>query len=244
MNKHVYLFFVALIIIPLLGFKSSPDNKLNRKLRKYVRTLPDEFDQIPKDRQTVLTEIGDYIIGEQEKNETAIVLFICTHNSRRSQMGQVWMETAAAYYGVQDVSASSGGTEGTAFNPRAVAALERAGFGISKNATGNKENPQYLIQIGVGLPSVITYSKKYSDSFNPQKDFAAIMVCSEADRSCPVVDGADARFPLPYDDPRYYDDTPSETLKYDERCRQIGREIFFLMDYVKGKNILMAERER
>lgn len=244
MKKHVYFFLTALIIIPLLGFKLTPDNKLNRKLRKYVRTLPEEFDQIPDERKTALTDIGDYIIEEQIKDGTATLLFICTHNSRRSQMGQVWMETAAAYFGVKGISASSGGTEGTAFNPRAVAALERAGFGISKNTTGMNENPQYLVHMGTSLPTILTYSKKYSDPFNPQSDFAALMVCSEADRSCPVVDGADARFSLPYDDPRYYDDTPSEELKYDERCRQIAREVFFLMNYVKEQNILMAERDR
>ena len=245
MKKHFYLILITLILTPLLGFKFAPDNKLNRKLRKYVRTLPEEFDQIPDERKTALTDIGDYITEEQIQDGTAVLLFICTHNSRRSQMGQVWMETAAAYYGVKGISASSGGTEGTAFNPRAVAALERAGFGMSKNATGSmKDNPQYLVHMGAKLPTIITYSKRYSNPFNPQSDFAALMVCSQADRSCPVVDGADARFSLPYDDPRYYDDTPSEGLKYDERCRQIAREVFFLVSYVKEQNILMAERDR
>ena len=244
MTKQVYLILIALFLIPSMGFKFSPDNKLNRKLRQYVRTLPKEFDQISDERKTKLTQIGDYILEEQKSDETATFLIICTHNSRRSQMGQIWMETAATYYGVKGISASSGGTEGTAFNHRAVAAMERAGFGINKNTTNSKDNPQYLVNMGPGLPTLITYSKKYSDPFNPQSDFGAIMVCSEADRSCPVVDGADARFSLPYDDPRYFDDTPSETKKYDERCRQIAREIFFLMSYVKEQNILMAEQDR
>jgi len=243
MKKHLYLILTALIVIPLMG-AILPDQKLNRKLRKYVQDLPAEFGQIPEERKVALTEIGDYILEEEVKDQTANLLFICTHNSRRSQMGQIWLETAANYYGVEGVSASSGGTEGTAFNPRAVAALERAGFGITKHTEAKKTNPEYLVKMSSSLPAMIAYSKKYEDPFNPKTDFAPGMVCSEADRSCPVVDGADARFALPYDDPRYHDDTPSETSKYDERCRQIARELFFLMDYVKQQQILTVEQER
>jgi hypothetical protein len=35
------------------------------------------------------------------------------------------------------------------------------------------------------------------------------MVCSEADKSCPSVDGAELRVGMPYDDPKYFDGTPS-----------------------------------
>lgn len=159
-------------------------------------------------------------------------------------MGQLWLEAAARYYGVGGISASSGGTEGTAFNPRAVAALKRAGFDVDVNPSDREANPQYLVKMGRKIPGTIAYSKKYGDPFNPQTDFVAVMVCSEADQSCPLVDGADARFSLPYDDPRYFDDTPSETEKYDERCRQIARELFFLMEYVKEQHILLAEGNR
>lgn len=244
MKNFLPLILIAAVAIPLLGFKPAPATKLTRQLRKYVRTLPEEFGQIPEDRKAILTDIGEYILEEQQQDQTATLLFICTHNSRRSQMGQIWVEAAANYYGVEGISASSGGTEGTAFNPRAVAALKRAGFNFSVNATEMETNPQYLVKMGRNTPGVITYSKKYGDPFNPQTDFAAIMVCSEADRSCPLVDGADARFALPYDDPRYFDDTPLETMKYDERCRQIARELFFLMEYVKQQNILSAEETR
>jgi len=53
------------------------------------------------------------------------------------------------------------------------------------------------------------WSKKYNDTANPKKDFCAVMVCSEADKSCPSVDGAELRVGMPYDDPKYFDGTPS-----------------------------------
>lgn len=220
--------------------------KLYKSLTKYVKGLDTEFESISEERADALHRIGDYILEELADDQTARVLFICTHNSRRSQLGQVWLQTAAYYYGVEGISTSSGGTEGTAFNPRAIAALERAGFEVDKNPgpDNDKENPQYLVKLSSKLPGILTYSKKYSDPFNPQEDFTALMVCSEADKSCPFVPGADARFSLPYEDPRYYDNTPAEQEQYDARCRQIATEMFFLMGYVKGQRILTQEQSR
>lgn len=244
MKKYLPIILIAAIVIPLVGFTPAPKSKLSRQLRKYVRTLPEEFSQISEERKATIREIGEYIVEEQRQAQSISLLFICTHNSRRSQMGQLWMEAAANYYSVDGISASSGGTEGTAFNPRAVAALKRAGFDFTVSSEETESNPQYLVKMGRNIPGMITYSKKYGDPFNPQSDFVAVMVCSEADQSCPLVDGADARFALPYDDPRYFDDTPSEAMKYDERCRQIARELFFLMEYVKLRNIFSAEQTR
>ncbi len=135
----------------------------------------------------------------------------------------------------------SGGTQATAFNHRAIAALNRAGFQIVKLNSGTESNPKYSGSMGRDLGGYIMYSKKYNDMQNPQSNFGAIMVCSEADKSCPVVPGAEARFSLPYDDPKFYDNTASEKAKYDERVRQIGREIFFMMDYAKKQLVSRAE---
>ena len=74
------------------------------------------------------------------------------------------------------------------------------------------------------------FSKKYDHSQNPQNAFAAIMVCSNADEACPFIPGADARFSLPFQDPKQHDNTPQEGRQYDERCRQIAREMLYTMD--------------
>jgi len=47
-------------------------------------------------------------------------------------MGQLWISVAAAYYGLPKVDTFSGGTAITAFNPRAVKALQDLGFEITR----------------------------------------------------------------------------------------------------------------
>ncbi|MDZ7763692.1 MAG: hypothetical protein U5K00_04605 [Melioribacteraceae bacterium] len=145
---------------------------------------------------------------------------MCTHNSRRSHISQIWAQTAAEYYNIPNVKCYSGGTEATAFNPRAVNAMTKAGFKIEKK--DNSDNPVYLVYYSDEKEPVKCFSKVYSDEFNPQKDFAAIMTCSDADENCPVVFGAEARFPIRYDDPKEFDGTELEEEKYDERVEQIG----------------------
>jgi hypothetical protein len=86
------------------------------------------------------------------------------------------------------------------------------------------------------------YSKKYDNFQNPKSNFIAVMVCSEADKSCPIVPGSNGKIGLPYEDPKYYDNTPSEEQKYDETCRLIALELFFVADYVKTKLILAKEK--
>ena len=211
----------------------------NKKLTKYTNKLGESIDQVDKGRKALLHDIGDYIFDELGKDGGVNLLVICTHNSRRSHIGQVWLHTAAMYYGIDGIQAFSGGTEATAFNKNAVEALERAGFVVS-NAKG--ENPKY--EVTAGGQTWIHYSKKYSDKQNPSSDFSAIMVCSDADKSCPIVKGAEARFSLPFDDPRYSDGTPSQKSAYDKTVEEIGREMFYLMNYVKEKQVEILEAKK
>ncbi len=152
--------------------------------------------------------------------------FICTHNSRRSQMSQAWAQAAAGYCGIPGVSAFSGGTEATAFDPRAVAALERTGLRMERTSSGN--NPVYDVYTGEGPPRVRMFSKTYLAPPNPQHAYCAVLTCSSADRACPVITSADERVLLAYEDPKRYDGTDRETAQYDARCRQICREICWL----------------
>lgn len=151
-----------------------------------------------------------------------------THNSRRSHLAQIWAQAAALHYRVPGVEVYSGGTEATAFNPRAVAALRRAGFDIQASADGNGSNPRYLVRFGGRSEPLECFSKIYSQPPNPQADFCAVMTCSEADRNCPLVAGATVRIALPYDDPKAFDGNPQESAAYDERCRQIAREMLYV----------------
>lgn len=201
-------------------------------LDKYLKDIEAEFFEIPEERIEILKQLGDYVISALKMDGEAQLVFICTHNSRRSQCGQLWALTAAQFYGIQNIGTFSGGTGSTAFNPRAVAAIERAGFQIKK-LESNLDNPRYLISSGENFPGNPMFSKKYTEKANPDKGFCAIMVCSDADEACPIVPGAEDRISMPYDDPKAFDNTDQEETKYDERCRQIAREMFFTFKYVR-----------
>ncbi|MCK5461591.1 MAG: hypothetical protein KAI95_01200, partial [Bacteroidales bacterium] len=181
-------------------------DKFNPVLRDYVLSLELEINNIPANRIKILESLGDYIHTSRDAENDAALVFICTHNSRRSQLGQVWAHTALQYYGIKNVQAYSGGTGATAFNPRAIAAVERAGFEVVVHG-GTDENPQFKVTAGEELPANMMFSKKYDDPSNPVENFCAILVCSDADAACPVVPGAEERISLMYDDPKAFDDT-------------------------------------
>ena len=203
-----------------------------KKLFSYIETAASENDSIPQERKDQLKRIALYIQSKKDSNKAANLTFICTHNSRRSHMGQIWAAAAAAYYGIeQGIDTYSGGTEATAFNPRAVAAIERAGFHV-KNPGG--DNPHYEVTYAENGKVLKCFSKKYDDPFNPNENFAAIMTCSEADASCPTVPGADLRVPITYVDPKESDGTEQETATYDTRCRQIATEMLYMMSQVEA----------
>lgn len=199
------------------------------ELKNYIKDLLPEMAGISETRKNSLERVANYIAKKRAAGEEVHLTFICTHNSRRSHFGQIWAATAAAWYGIDRVFTYSGGTEATAFNPRAVAAAERAGFKI-KNPGG--DNPHYEVSFAENGLVLACFSKTYDDPHNPQSDFAAIMTCSDADENCPFIPGAELRAPITYEDPKAADGTPAETARYDERCRQIAMEMFYLFSRV------------
>src|SRR6266850_1724696 len=211
--------------------QSASNTNLLPTLRPYVKEVVNELGMVSAERRVVLDEIASNLVAQIEAGRAAQMTFICTHNSRRSHMSQVWAQTAAYYYGLDKIQTFSGGTEATACNCRTVAAMRRAGFDIEDATTG--DNPVYLFLYAGDRPPIRAYSKLYNTDSNPKRDFIALMTCSVADKSCPVVQGAIARFAIHYADPRLCDDTPTETAAYTERCREIAREMFYIMSEVR-----------
>lgn len=205
---------------------------MNSTLSSYIRQLPNGIDQIPASRISLLDELANYIVVKKRRDEIVKLVFICTHNSRRSHLAQIWASTLSHYFGIDGIMTFSGGTEVTAFNIRAVNALHRAGFGVL-NPGG--DNPKYEVSFTIDASKLICYSKKFDAAENPQKDFVALMTCTDADDACPVVSGADARFALYYEDPKEADDTPWEGDTYEQRLLQIGTEIYYLMNLVSNR---------
>jgi arsenate reductase len=192
-----------------------------------------ELDSISAERKVVLDEIAATAATRLADGLDANLTFICTHNSRRSHMSQIWAQTAARYYGLDGVHTYSGGTEATACNCRTITAMRRAGFAIEDATTG--DNPVYVVHYAEDRPPIRAYSKLYNADGNPKDGFIALMTCSVADQSCPVVKGAVARYAIHYVDPRLCDDTPTETAAYNDRCREIAREMFYIMSQVRSQ---------
>jgi hypothetical protein len=211
-------------------------------LKPYVSEVAGELSLVSAERREILGAIASNIVVQLESGKPAQLTFICTHNSRRSHMSQIWSQTAAYYYGLDNIHAYSGGTEATACNCRTVAAMRRAGFDIQDATAG--DNPVYLVRYAEDRPPIRAYSKLYNGEGNPKNDFIALMTCSVADKSCPVVHGATARYAIHYVDPRLCDDLPTETAAYNERCREIAREMFYIMSEVRRqtKNVAVASR--
>ncbi len=200
-------------------------------VNSFIEEATQLFDKIPQERKETLLQISRFVERKVKADEKVELIYICTHNSRRSHFGQVWAQTAAYYYDIKNVMAYSGGTEATAFNPNAIRALEEAGFRVRK--IKDETNPHYLVTYAMNEPDVICFSKVYNDSANPQTNFCAVMTCTEADGACPIVAGAELRVSCPYNDPKAFDGTPLQDAKYSERCLQIASETLWAFSQVK-----------
>ena len=213
---------------------NSERKDLLESIAAYCKNVENQFHLIPPTRKLLLDKLSTYISNKYQAKETPKAIIICTHNSRRSHLGQIWLAVGAQYYGLSPIQTFSGGTEATAFNPRAVAAIRKIGFHIDIER-GDSSNPLYQLSWSENQVPYPAFSKKYDDTPNPTKDFAAIMVCTSADKGCPIVLGADFRIALPFHDPKAFDDTELESQKYEERCEDICREMLYVLKNVKNE---------
>lgn len=199
---------------------------MNSILQDYINSLKNGIGEIPEERKEKLRELSDFIWTKLKNGNHAKLTFICTHNSRRSHLCQIWAATLASHFNVDGIESYSGGTEVTAFNPRAVKAIKRAGFTVEGQ---DGENPHYKVFYDEQEEPLICYSKTFDDEANPNSDFVAVMTCSDADQNCPVIPGTEFRITIPYDDPKQADDTPDEVQTYNKRCRQIATEMYYML---------------
>ena len=232
-KKTILLTLCTIGVLTFSSYKQMKKEELFPKLSTYCDKLSEEFIQIPEERKAVLKDIADFIVEQRKEHKPANLLFVCTSNSRRSHMAQVWSQIASYYYNIDSVFTFSGGTEQTRVNINAIDALNRIGIEIYSNNQG--DNPLRYVRVGNKINPWVIFSKKYTDATNPKINFAAVMVCSEADKACPFVEGAESRIGLPYQDPKEFDNSPLKAAKYDERCHQIAREMFYIMDFASKK---------
>lgn len=199
-------------------------------LQKFIEDniLPSK---IPQDRTEVLRPLTKYIQEKANIGEPVNLNFICTHNSRRSHLSQIWAQTAADFYNIKNVFCYSGGTKETAMYAKIAETLSNQGFQISQLSEG--ENPVFAVKFDASKNPVIAFSKKYNHAFNPEGNFAAIMTCDHADEACPVVAGAELRIPVKFEDPKKSDGTADQDKVYAERSLEIAAEMFYVFSQIR-----------
>jgi arsenate reductase len=200
------------------------------EIENTIRAL--NIDSITVERRAILQPLIDFIQSKASLNKEIRINFICTHNSRRSHLSQVWAQTMAHYFDIKNVFCYSGGTEATALFPMAAETLRNSGFQIK--TLSKNENPVYSIKYANNQHPIIGFSKKLDDDFNPKSEFAAIMTCDSANEACPFVPGAEKRIPITFEDPKAFDHTPQQAEKYKERSLQIATELFYVFSQINS----------
>lgn len=231
---------MSLVVLLTVTVAEKLIKKINQEMTTTYSPLFSEIKNIIKsfkpesittERKEILQSLVDFIQSKATNQREIRLNLICTHNSRRSHLAQVWAQTAAAYYDIKNVFCYSGGTEATAMFPMVGKTLEKQGFKIKAISDGS--NPVYTIKYAENEHPIIAFSKTYFDDFNPESEFAAIMTCSQADGGCPFISGAEKRIPITFEDPKAFDNTPQQAEKYEERSLQIATELFYVFSQIK-----------
>ena len=202
-------------------------------------TMFSEIDQIIKrlnpqtisvERKAILQSLTDFIQSKVSNHQEIRINFICTHNSRRSHLAQVWAQTLAYHFNIKNVFCYSGGTESTALFPMVAETLQNSGFQIK--TISKNENPIYSIKYASNQHPIIGFSKRLDDDFNPKSEFVAIMTCDSANEACPFVSGAEKRIPITFEDPKVFDNTPQQAEKYNEKSLLIATELYYVFSQI------------
>ncbi len=131
-----------------------------------------------------------------EAGERGRVLFVCTHNSARSQMAEGLLRHLAG----ERFEAHSAGTEATHVRPLAIRAMDEIGIDVS-----GQESKTLDRYVGERFDYVIT-------------------VCDEANDACPFFPGANNRLHWSFEDPSQAEGSEEERLKVFQRVRDEIRE--------------------
>jgi arsenate reductase len=197
---------------------------MKKVLKEYCDKRCQEFDQLTEERKSAIAKIAAYI--KYKENEPINLLFVCTHNSRRSIFGQVWAKVASHYFGFENVETFSGGTEETEFSANAVQALLYTGFDMT--VEGESDNAVHNMIFDKPENACTCFSKLVDARINPDENFGTILTCYHADENCPVVDGSELRISLPYVDPKFSDGTDLQIATYLNTSKEIATEMLYL----------------
>lgn len=197
------------------------------QLAQIIDRLPAPTDRY---RKALLDAIVVTLAADLKRGETVDLLFVCTHNSRRSQFAQVWAQTWAAHFGLTEVACYSAGTEVTRVYPSVLQSLATQGFVSTPHDNG--DNPTWEITRPDVALACTLFSKRYDDASIPRTGLTVVTTCSDADRSCPYVPGSKERHALPYEDPKQADHTPQEAAAYAAKSLEIAAEWHYIFSQI------------
>lgn len=109
---------------------------LSPTVAAYADLLTTSFDMIDEPHREAGEKFVDWIVKRDKPGQPLHATVICTGNSRRSILGAMLGNIAAAYYGMPEIRFHSGGTAPSAFNPRTIAALKN--IGVKVEMTGRE----------------------------------------------------------------------------------------------------------
>lgn len=179
---------------------------------------------ISEERKALLLTAAEAIYNHYKEKGILQMVFVCTHNSRRSQLSEVLALLAAQQYNLS-VSTFSAGTEATAVHENTMLALKEVGVSYS---TIQQENQVAYSLTGKEMAEKTLFSKTLTHESLPTSDFFAFMTCDQAAENCPFVPGAVKRIPLTYKDPKVSDNTPEALATYGKTATQILSEMMFI----------------
>jgi arsenate reductase len=136
------------------------------------------------------------------------VLFLCTHNSARSQMAEGLLRKIAG----DQFEVFSAGTEKTRVHPLAIEAMRESGIDIS------------------------SHRSKTLDEFEGQQFDYVITVCDRANESCPIFPGSTERIHWSFDDPSAATGTDEQRLRAFRQIRDAIQDRLRMFQTTSARN--------
>lgn len=184
----------------------------------FIETLRKASSFLKADRKLLLNKVVEVI---KSHDKEAKVVFVCTHNSRRSQAAELLLHLISEHF-KRPIITESAGTESTAFHGNMVKAFNSFGVNFLKYDLGN---PLYIYQ-EFGQDKYL-YSKRLEEL--DYQNSILITVCGDAKDNCPLILDGLAHLHLGYTDPKSFDGSDDELTGYQGKILEIGAELYYLV---------------
>ena len=147
-------------------------------------------------------------------NKTRSIVFLCTHNSRRSQICEVWGKVFAEIYR-KKININSAGAFKTVVHSQVYESIVKCGLIVNNKKEIFFDKKKFKL------------NSKTTDSIT-MKNFIAVMTCSDAEKSCPHDPKSIRNIKMFFNDPRIYDETDKMSREYLKTTTYIAEELNYI----------------